>query len=87
MEAGGTPAMVETWRSGRVVGHDGIEAMADAIVRAMRLIHRHVGVVAEPSAAFGVEAILEQSEVFQERLVGTIIGGSNLTVERTGRWL
>ncbi len=112
VQAAGAPAIVESWRAGRVVAYDRIETIADgievrvpipqaledmrrlvddailvtedAIVRAMRLIHRHVGVVAEPSAAVGVAAILERPEAFRGQLVGTSICGSNLTVEQMG---
>ncbi len=115
VQATGAPAMVESWRAGRVIAHeqmhtiaDGIgvrvpvpEALADlrglvddallvrdeTIIRGMRLLHRHVGVVAEPSGAVGVAAILEHPGMFRDRLVGTIICGGNLTVEQMHQWL
>jgi threonine dehydratase len=115
VQAAGAPAMVESWREGRVVVHERIETIADgigvrvpipqavedmrgliddailvtedAIIRAMRLLHRHAGIVAEPSAAVGVAALLEGPETFRDRLVGTIICGSNLTTEQMERWL
>ncbi len=59
----------------------------DAIVEGMRMLHRHAGVVAEPSAAVGIAALLEQPEAIRGRLVGTIICGSNMTVDQMERWL
>ena len=35
----------------------------------------------------GIAALLEQSEAFRGQRVGTIICGSNLTVEQMTRWL
>ena len=115
VQAVGAPAMVESWRTGRVIVHermqtiaDGIgvrvpvpEALADlrdlvddallvrdeTIIEGMRLIHRHAGVVAEPSGAVGVAAILEHSALFRDQLVGTIVCGGNLTVEQMREWL
>lgn len=115
VQAAGAPAMVESWRAGRVVVHDRIDTIADgigvrvpipqavddlrgladdavlvtenAIVRGMRLIHRHAGIVAEPSAAIGIAALLEHPEAFRDELVGTIVCGSNLTGEQMERWL
>jgi len=115
VQAVGAPAMVESWRAGRVIVHermqtiaDGIgvrvpvpEALADlrdlvddallvrdeTIIRGMRLIHRHAGVVAEPSGAVGVAAMLDHPTLFRDRLVGTIVCGGNLTVEQMHEWL
>lgn len=66
---------------------DAILAREDSIVQAMRLIHRHVGLVAEPSAAVGIAAVLEEPGKFQDQLVGTIVCGGNLTVEQMRQWL
>jgi len=66
---------------------DAVLVAEDAIVQGMRLLHRHVGIVAEPSAAVGIAAILEQPELFRGQVVGTIICGSNLTVEQKEQWL
>lgn len=115
VQAAGAPAMVESWRQGRVVTHDRIDTIADgigvrvpipqaveelrglvddallvseeAIVRGMKLLHRHAGVVAEPSAAVGVAALLESPAHFRGRKVGTIVCGGNLTVQQMGDWL
>jgi threonine dehydratase len=115
VQAAGAPAMVESWRSGKVIVRDRIETIADgigvrvpipqalddmrglidaailvsedAVMKAMRLVHRHAGVVAEPSAVVGVAALLERPDEFRGQLVGTIICGGNLTAEQMERWL
>jgi threonine dehydratase len=115
VQAAGAPAMVESWRSGRVVEHAEIATIADgigvripvpqalrdmeglideallvsegAILEGMRLIHQHVGVVPEPSAAVGVAALLENRERFAGRRVATVLCGGNLTPEQMAAWL
>lgn len=115
VQAEGAPAMVESWRSGRMVVReradtvaDGIavrlpvpEALSDmagliddavlvpdeAIVQGMRLLHQHVGVVAEPSGAVGIAALLTHPERFRGAHVGTVVCGGNLTLEQMKRWL
>ncbi|HEU5431922.1 MAG TPA: pyridoxal-phosphate dependent enzyme [Thermomicrobiales bacterium] len=57
------------------------------IVRAMRLIHRHVAAVAEPSGAVGVAALLAYPERFRRGLTGTILCGGNLTPAQMREWL
>ncbi len=58
-----------------------------SIIDAMRLLHRHAGVVTEPSGAVGVAAVMERPESFRDQLVGTIVCGGNLTVDQTREWL
>jgi len=53
----------------------------------MRLLHSHVGLVAEPSAAAGVAAILENPGAFKGSDVGTIICGGNVAEDQMRRWL
>jgi threonine dehydratase len=59
----------------------------ESILQAMRLLHRHLGLVVEPSGAVGIAALLETPEMFRGQLVGTIICGGNLTVEQMQAWL
>jgi len=66
---------------------DAILVREDSIVQAMRLLHRHAGVVAEPSAAVGVAALLEQPGMFAGQLIATIVCGGNLTLEQMREWL
>lgn len=115
VQASGAPAMVESWRTGRLVAHDRVETVADgigvrvpvpqaledmdglvddavlvgedSIIEAMGLLHRHAGVVAEPSGAVGVAAVMERPDLFRGQLVGTIICGGNLTADRMREWL
>jgi threonine dehydratase len=53
----------------------------------MRLLHSHAGLVAEPSAAAGVAAILENPGTFRGSDVGTIICGGNVAEDQMRRWL
>lgn len=115
VQAAGAPAMIESWRTGRIVAHDRIETVADgigvrvpvpqaledmdglvddavlvgedSIIEAMRLLHRHAGVVAEPSGAVGVAAVMQRPEMFRGQLVGTIVCGGNLTADQMHEWL
>ena len=115
VQASGAPAMVESWRTGRLVTHKRIETIADgigvrvpvpqaledmnglvddallvdeaSIIDAMRLLHRHAGVVTEPSGAVGVAAVVEHPELFRGLLVGTIVCGGNLTADQMREWL
>ncbi len=59
----------------------------DTILEAMPLLHRHTGLVAEPSGAVGLAGILEKPERFQGQTVGTVICGGNLTPEQMRMWL
>lgn len=67
---------------------DDAVSVADAtIVQAMRLLHRHMGLVVEPSGAVGVAAILEDPARFQGQTVATVLCGGNLTPEQARDWL
>src|SRR5215212_8207372 len=59
----------------------------DGILRAMRLLHRHAGVVAEPSGAAGLAALVQDPARFAGQTVGTIICGGNLTPAQMRDWL
>jgi threonine dehydratase len=51
------------------------------ILDAMRLVHRHAGIVTEPSGALGIAALVENRDAFRGQSVGTILCGGNLTSE------
>lgn len=113
VQAAEAPAMIDSWRTGKLVVHEKINTIADGIgvrvpiaeavedmqglvddailvredslLEAMRLVHRHAGVVAEPSGAVGIAAMLENP--FCQQLVGTIICGGNLTEKQMEEWL
>ncbi len=66
---------------------DALLVSDDAILRGMRLLHQHVGVVVEPSGAVGVAALLEHPERFRGVHVGTVVCGGNVTLEQMKKWL
>jgi threonine dehydratase len=66
---------------------DALLVQEDNILKGMRLLHSHAGIIPEPSAAVGVAAILENSTRFQNKRVGTIICGGNLTKQQMKGWL
>ncbi|HEX5817461.1 MAG TPA: pyridoxal-phosphate dependent enzyme [Gemmatimonadales bacterium] len=66
---------------------DGVLVSDDSILAAMRLIHRHAGLVVEPSGAVGVAAILERPQDYRDRTASTILCGGNLTESQMRDWL
>jgi len=66
---------------------DAILVADDSIIRSMQMLHLHVGIVAEPSGAVGIAALLENPDMFSNKVVATIICGGNLTEEQMHRWL
>ncbi|MGH8249202.1 MAG: threonine ammonia-lyase [Steroidobacteraceae bacterium] len=58
-----------------------------ALIGAMRLVHRELGIVLEPSGAAGIAALYSCRDRFQGQLVATILTGGNATPEQTRRWL
>jgi threonine dehydratase/peptide deformylase len=67
---------------------DDVVRVSDAtLIDAMRLVHAHMGLVAEPSAVAGLAAILEDRGAFAGRRVATILTGGNVTAEQLRAWL
>jgi threonine dehydratase len=66
---------------------DAILVEEPTLLEAMRLVHRHAGVVTEPSGSLGVAALIENRDAFRNRAVGTILCGGNLTAEQLITWL
>lgn len=58
-----------------------------AILAAMRLIHRTLGLVVEPSGAVGVAAVGADPSRYAGRSVATILCGGNLTSAQIRDWL
>ncbi|MEM1307618.1 MAG: pyridoxal-phosphate dependent enzyme [Pseudomonadota bacterium] len=56
-------------------------------VTGVRMLHAHVGVVAEPSAGITVGALLAHRDRFAGRHVGIIVCGGNLTEAQINTWL
>lgn len=59
----------------------------DTIIAAMRMLLREAGIVAEPSGAAGVAAILARPAHFRGRRVATVICGGNVTADQFAMWL
>lgn len=67
---------------------DDVHLVSDAaIIAAMKLLHRKAGLMAEPSGAAGVAAVLMRPEIFRGLRVATLICGSNLTEQQMMIWL
>ncbi len=58
-----------------------------AILRAMRLIHEHLGLVIEPAGAVGVAALLASPERWAGRRIATVLCGGNVSPEQIRAWL
>ncbi|HJS98886.1 MAG TPA: pyridoxal-phosphate dependent enzyme [Terriglobales bacterium] len=58
----------------------------DAIKQALKLVHRHLNVIAEPAGVAGVAALLSHSSVARG-LVCTPITGGNVAKEQLRQWL
>lgn len=66
---------------------DGILVQEQSLLEAMRLAHRHLGLVLEPSGAAGLAALLENQAAFAGKTVAVILCGGNLTPEQMREWL
>ncbi len=66
---------------------DAILVEDQSIIKAMQLIHQHLGIVSEPSGAVGLAVILENPFLFKGQTVATVICGGNLTTGQMNRWL
>jgi threonine dehydratase len=63
-----------------------ISVKDDTIVRAMRLLHGHLGLVVEPAGAAGLAAVLEHHARFKGSRVAIPLCGGNVTQEDARRW-
>lgn len=59
----------------------------DNIFAAMKLIHKHLGLILEPSGAVGLSAIIGKPEHFRGRTVAIILCGSNISIDLRERLL
>ena len=59
----------------------------ETLITAMRLAHKELGLVLEPSGAAGLAALLAHDEQFRGKLVGTVLTGGNLTADQVRQWL
>jgi threonine dehydratase len=58
-----------------------------AILSAMKVIHRTLGLVVEPSGAVALAAVIQQWNLFKDKTVAIIVCGGNLTDEQLQNWL
>ncbi|MEG3632832.1 threonine ammonia-lyase [Micromonospora palythoicola] len=70
-----------------LVADDAILVREASIIRGMRMLLDQAGLVAEPSAALGIAAILEDPDRFAGRHVVTIVCGSNVDMAAFHRWV
>lgn len=70
-----------------LVADDAVLVQEASIIAGMRMLHDHAGLVAEPSAALGIAAVLEDRDRFADRHVATIVCGSNVDVDVYRRWI
>ncbi|WP_049569444.1 threonine ammonia-lyase [Nonomuraea sp. SBT364] len=68
------------------VADDAVLVREASIVAGMRMLLEHAGLVAEPSAALGVAAVLEDRDRFAGRHVVTIVCGGNVDLDAYRRW-
>jgi threonine dehydratase len=67
---------------------DDVALVSEAAIKAgMQLLYRHAGLVAEPSAALGVAAAIEDPERFAGKRVATIVCGSNVASSDFEGWV
>ncbi|MFB4290804.1 threonine/serine dehydratase [Nonomuraea sp. ATR24] len=69
------------------VADDAVLVEESSIVTGLRLLLEHAGLVAEPSAALGVAAVLEDPDRFAGRHVVTVVCGGNVDLGPYRRWV
>jgi threonine dehydratase len=57
------------------------------VLRAMRLVHEHAGIVVEPAGAVGVAALLADLGAYRGARVATVLCGGNLTAAQVRAWI
>jgi threonine dehydratase len=55
-----------------------VTASEEGILKAMGIVHRHLGMWIEPSSAVALAAILENKSLFYKKRVGLIVSGGNI---------
>ena len=70
----------------KVTVDDVVQVTDEAILDAMRLAHKTLGLVLEPAGAAGLAAAKVYKEQFKGKCVATILCGSNVTEEQLKRW-
>ena len=70
-----------------LVADDAVLVSEASIIAGMRMLLVHAGLVAEPSAALGIAAVLEDRDRFAGRHVVTVVCGSNVDLDAYHRWV
>jgi len=70
-----------------LVADDAVLVSEASIIAGLRMLLDHAGLVAEPSAALGIAAVLEDRDRFAGRHVVTIVCGSNVDPDAYHRWV
>ncbi len=70
-----------------LVANDAVLVSEASIIAGMRMLLDHAGLVAEPSAALGIAAVLEDRDRSAGRHVVTIVCGSNVDLDAYHRWV
>jgi len=71
----------------REVMDEGILVSEESILKAMQLLFRVAGLIAEPSGAVAIAAMMEYPTLFENKTIAAIICGSNLTDEQLKNWI
>jgi threonine dehydratase len=66
---------------------EGLLVSDEALLKAMRLAHQHLGLILEPSGAAGLAALIENMAVFAGQSVAIILSRGNLTPDQIRSWL
>lgn len=69
-----------------LVADDAVLVSEASIIADMRTLLHHAGLAADPLAALGIAAILEDRDRFAGRHVATIVCGSNVDPDAYHRW-
>ena len=59
-----------------------ITVSEENIIQTMRLIHEHLGMMVEPSGAVSLAALLEDEIDIQDKKIGIMISGGNISADR-----
>lgn len=66
---------------------DAVVAVDDeTIIKAMRLIHQHLGLAVEPAGAVGVAALLADKKRWRGKCVASVLCGNNMTPAQLKDW-
>jgi threonine dehydratase len=74
---------------GTMLGNvDEVIAVSDeCMIRALRLIHRTLGIVVEPAGAAGLAAALAHRVRFRGQRIATVLCGANMTKGQMREWM